>query len=147
MLKFELKSENALNRDLLKRRTIQECIYDLALAGLTSTPTIRDHAIKDTSVFRSRLNPAGTGKLRIELNNRLRVAVTIRICTTYRELLTSSRRQRAFSAGAWPQLLPRASTGTKDFKAPEIRYVSHADQSQGQVKGTDASCSPDFEQL
>ena len=41
----------------------------------------------------------------------------------YRELLNSPRWQRAFNAGARPQRLLWASTGTKDPKASDVLYV------------------------
>jgi transaldolase len=41
----------------------------------------------------------------------------------YRELLGSPRWQRAFNAGARPQRLLWASTGTKDPKAPDVLYI------------------------
>ena len=46
-----------------------------------------------------------------------------RIYRTYRELLNSPRWQRAFNAGARPQRLLWASTGTKDPKASDTLYV------------------------
>jgi len=75
------------------------------------------------SVFISRWDSAVMGKVPTELNNQLGIAMANRIYTTYRELLSSSRWQRAFNAGARPQRLLWASTGTKDPKASDILYV------------------------
>jgi len=75
------------------------------------------------SVFISRWDSAVTGKVPVELNNQLGIAMANRIYRTYRELLTSSRWQRAFNAGARPQRLLWASTGTKDPIASDILYV------------------------
>jgi transaldolase len=75
------------------------------------------------SVFISRWDSAIMGKVPTELNNQLGIAMANRIYTTYRELLSSSRWQRAFNAGARPQRLLWASTGTKDSKASDILYV------------------------
>jgi len=47
----------------------------------------------------------------------------MRTYQAYRSLLESSRWQRVFNAGAQPQRLLWASTGTKDPKASDILYV------------------------
>jgi transaldolase len=57
------------------------------------------------------------------LNNRLGIAVAGQVYRTYRELLTTPRWQRIFNAGARPQRLLWASTGTKDPKAADTLYV------------------------
>jgi transaldolase len=75
------------------------------------------------SVFISRWDSAVTGKVPAELNNQLGIAMANRIYRTYREILTSNRWQRAFNAGARPQRLLWASTGTKDASASDILYV------------------------
>ena len=46
-----------------------------------------------------------------------------RIYKSYRDLLDSPRWQRAFNAGARPQRLLWASTGTKDPKASDVLYI------------------------
>jgi len=66
------------------------------------------------SVFVSRWDGAVMGKVPEALRNRLGIAVAQRIYKTYQELLASPRWQRAFNAGARPQRLLWASTGTKD---------------------------------
>jgi transaldolase len=75
------------------------------------------------SVFVSRWDGAVAGKVPPALNNRLGIAMANRAYTAYRELLGSPRWQRAFNAGARPQRLLWASTGTKDPKASDGLYV------------------------
>jgi transaldolase len=75
------------------------------------------------SVFISRWDAAVVGKVPAELNNQLGIAVAGRTYKAYRELMTSSRWQRAYNAGARPQRLLWASTGTKDPKASDVLYV------------------------
>lgn len=75
------------------------------------------------SVFISRWDAAVVGKVPAELNNRLGIAVAHRTYKAYREVLSTGRWQRAFSAGARPQRLLWASTGTKDPKASDVLYI------------------------
>jgi transaldolase len=75
------------------------------------------------SVFVSRWDGAVAGKVPSALNNQLGIAVANRAYKAYRELLDSPRWQRAFNAGARPQRLLWASTGTKDPKAPDVLYI------------------------
>ena len=75
------------------------------------------------SVFVSRWDTAVAGKVPATLTNQLGIAVAKRTYKAYRELLGSSRWQRVFNAGARPQRLLWASTGTKDPKASDILYV------------------------
>ena len=75
------------------------------------------------SLFISRWDVAVTGKVPAELNNRLGIAVAKRTYKAYRDLLTSERWMRAYNAGARPQRLLWASTGTKDPKASDVLYV------------------------
>jgi len=72
------------------------------------------------SLFISRWDVAVTGKVPAELNNRLGIAVAKRTYKAYRDLLTSPRWMRAYNAGARPQRLLWASTGTKDPKASDV---------------------------
>jgi transaldolase len=87
-------------------------------AGLT--PDIRSVA----SIFISRWDVAVTGKVSQALNNRLGIAVAKRAYKTYLALLSSPRWMRVYNAGARPQRLLWASTGTKDPKAPDVLYVN-----------------------
>jgi transaldolase len=75
------------------------------------------------SLFVSRWDVAVSGKVPGELTNRLGIAVAQRTYKAYRELLASSRFQRAANAGARAQRLLWASTGTKDPNAPDTLYV------------------------
>src|SRR5436853_4298768 len=75
------------------------------------------------SVFVSRWDAAVAGKVPPELTNRLGIAVANRIYKAYRDLLTSPRWQRTYNAGARPQRLLWASTGTKDPKASDVLYI------------------------
>jgi transaldolase len=75
------------------------------------------------SVFISRWDGAVVGKIDDSLRNRLGIAVAMRTYKAYRDLLASPRWQRAFNAGARPQRLLWASTGTKDPKASDVLYI------------------------
>jgi transaldolase len=75
------------------------------------------------SVFISRWDVAVTGKTPGALQNRLGIAIAMRTYKAYRSLLDSARWQRVFNAGARPQRLLWASTGTKDPRASDILYV------------------------
>ena len=75
------------------------------------------------SVFVSRWDAAVSSKVPATLNNQLGIAVANRTYKAYRELLGSPRWERAYNAGARPQRLLWASTGTKDPKAPDVLYV------------------------
>jgi transaldolase len=75
------------------------------------------------SMFISRWDVAVAGKVPEALNNRLGIAIAGRIYKTYLELLNKPRWQRAYNAGARPQRLLWASTGTKDPKASDILYI------------------------
>ena len=58
-----------------------------------------------------------------ELRNRLGIAVATQTYAAYRELLASERWRRLQEAGAEPQRLLFASTGTKDPAASDVLYV------------------------
>jgi transaldolase len=75
------------------------------------------------SVFVSRWDTAVAGKVPDQLLNELGIAVAKRTYAAYRELLDSPRWQRAANAGARPQRLLWASTGTKDPHASDVLYV------------------------
>ncbi|HEX4827829.1 MAG TPA: transaldolase [Xanthobacteraceae bacterium] len=86
-------------------------------AGLK--PDVRSVA----SVFISRWDVAVTGKVPEALNDRLGIAIAKRTYKAYLGLLSSPRWMRAYNAGARPQRLLWASTGTKDPKASDVLYV------------------------
>jgi transaldolase len=75
------------------------------------------------SIFVSRWDVAVAGKVPPDLCNKLGIAIGQQAFRAYSQLLESSRWRRAFNAGARPQRLLFASTGTKDPKASDILYV------------------------
>jgi transaldolase len=75
------------------------------------------------SLFVSRWDAAIAGKVPAVLNNKLGIAIAKRTYRAYRELLDSPRWQRIYNAGARPQRLLWASTGTKDPKASDVLYM------------------------
>jgi len=75
------------------------------------------------SVFVSRWDAAVVGKVPAALNNRLGIAMAKRTYNAYRDLLGSPGWERIYNAGARPQRLLWASTGTKDPKAPDVLYI------------------------
>jgi transaldolase len=75
------------------------------------------------SVFISRWDAAVMDRVPESLRDRLGIAMGGRIYKSYRDLLDSPRWQRAFNAGARPQRLLWASTGTKDPKASDVLYI------------------------
>jgi transaldolase len=75
------------------------------------------------SVFISRWDSAVMGKVPETLRDQLGIAIAKRTYKAYRELLASPRWQQAFNAGACPQRLLWASTGTKDPKASDVLYI------------------------
>jgi transaldolase len=75
------------------------------------------------SVFISRWDAAAKDRVPAELQNQLGIAIAMRTYKAARDLLTSAKWQRVYNAGARPQRLLWASTGTKDPSASEILYV------------------------
>ena len=75
------------------------------------------------SLFVSRWDAAVKDAVSPEYQNRLGIAVSMRAYKAYRDLLASGRWKKLEAAGAHPQRLLWASTGTKDPKAPETLYV------------------------
>ena len=75
------------------------------------------------SLFVSRWDSALKGEVSPHLQNRLGIAIAMRTYKAYRDLLASARWQRLAKAGALPQRLLFASTGTKDPAASDTLYV------------------------
>ena len=75
------------------------------------------------SVFISRWDAAVAGKVPAALANKLGIAIAGRTYKAARDLLGSPRWQRSYNAGARPQRLLWASTGTKDPKASDVLYI------------------------
>ena len=75
------------------------------------------------SVFISRWDVAVAERVPAQLVNALGLAIGRSTYHAYSKLLGSDRWRQAFNAGARPQRLLFASTGTKDPKASDILYV------------------------
>jgi transaldolase len=75
------------------------------------------------SIFVSRWDVAVKDKVPGSLVNRLGIAIAGRTYKAYRDLLASPRWRKLAQAGALPQRLLWASTGTKDPNAPDTLYV------------------------
>ncbi len=75
------------------------------------------------SVFISRWDAAVASKVPDALRNQLGIAIAKRTYKAARALLSSPRWQRIYNAGARPQRLLWASTGTKDPQASDVLYI------------------------
>ncbi len=75
------------------------------------------------SLFVSRWDKAVSGEVPAHLRNRLGIVIAARAYRAYRELLVSPRWRKLAAAGARPQRLLWASTGTKDPEASETLYI------------------------
>jgi transaldolase len=75
------------------------------------------------SVFISRWDAAVAGKVPDTLRNQLGIAIAKRTYKAARGLFSSPRWQRIYNAGARPQRLLWASTGTKDPQASDVLYI------------------------
>jgi transaldolase len=75
------------------------------------------------SLFVSRWDVAVAGEGPPTLRNRLGIAIAKRAYHVYREVLASPRWRQLAAAGARPQRLLWASTGTKDASASDTLYV------------------------
>jgi transaldolase len=84
---------------------------------------LNPHVGSVASIFVSRWDVAVAGKVPPALTNKLGIAVGQQAFRAYSQLLESSRWRRVFNAGARPQRLLFASTGTKDPKASDILYI------------------------
>ena len=76
------------------------------------------------SLFVSRWDVAANKTLPKEMHNQLGIAVGKQTYRAYRDLLASPRWRKLADAGAKPQRLLWASTGTKDPAAPDTLYVA-----------------------
>lgn len=75
------------------------------------------------SLFISRWDAAVKDEVSPAYHNRLGIAIAMRTYEAYRKLLGSERWKKLAQAGARPQRLLWASTGTKDATAPDTLYV------------------------
>ncbi|MEO8411294.1 MAG: transaldolase [Propionivibrio sp.] len=75
------------------------------------------------SLFISRWDVAIQEEVAPQYHNRLGIAIAMRCYQAYRDLLNGVRWQKLATAGAHPQRLLWASTGTKDPKVADTLYV------------------------
>ncbi len=75
------------------------------------------------SMFISRWDVAVTGKVPEKLRDQLGIVIAKRTFAAYCTLIDSPRCQRILNAGARPQRLLWASTGTKDPSASDLLYI------------------------
>jgi len=75
------------------------------------------------SIFVSRWDVAIKDRVPAELRNRLGIAIAMQTYQAYRALLAGARWQKLAAAGARPQRVLWASTGTKDKAARDVLYV------------------------
>jgi transaldolase len=115
------------------------------------------------SLFVSRWDKAVADTMPPALRNRLGIAMGQRTYRAYRELLASPRWRKLAAAGARPQRLLWASTGTKDPQASDTLYVEalaapdtidtlpektlRAFADHGELRGTMAEDGGDAEQV
>src|SRR5207245_1887710 len=76
------------------------------------------------SVFISRWDAAVLDTAPDALRDQLGIAIAKRTYASYRARLSSLRWQRVYNAGARPQRLLWASTGTKDPRASDVLYIT-----------------------
>ena len=81
------------------------------------------HVRSVASLFVSRWDVAVKDVVPQKLRNRLGIAIARRTYKAYRDLLASARWQALVAAGALPQRLLWASTGTKDPDASDTLYI------------------------
>jgi transaldolase len=75
------------------------------------------------SLFVSRWDVGVKEEISPQFHNRLGIAIAMRTYKAYRDMLASERWQKLAHAGARPQRLLWASTGTKDPAAPDALYI------------------------
>ena len=76
------------------------------------------------SLFVSRWDVAVNPEISPQFHNRLGIAIAMRTYQAYRDLLVSERWQKLALAGARPQRLLWASTGSKDPTVPDTLYIT-----------------------
>jgi transaldolase len=84
---------------------------------------LRPDVASVASVFVSRWDTAVVEKVPEELRSQLGIAMAKRTYKAYRRVLGSPRWQRIYNAGARPQRLLWASTGTKDPAVSDVLYI------------------------
>ena len=114
-----------VNVTLLFSRDQYEAAAEAYLRGIERRITARlnPQVGSVASIFISRWDAAVVGKVPERLNNRLGISIAGRIYKAYLDLLSNPRWERAYNAGAKPQRLLWASTGTKDPTASDTLYI------------------------
>lgn len=114
-----------INVTLLFSREQYQAAADAFLRGVERRVTagLPPEVGSVASVFISRWDAAVKDRVPAALRNQLGIAIGKRTYQAYRALLGSPRWQRAFNAGARPQRLLWASTGTKDPGASDVLYI------------------------
>ncbi len=84
---------------------------------------LRSDIASVASMFVSRWDAAVADRVPEALRGKLGIAMAERTYQAYRSLLRSPRWQRIYNAGARPQRLLWASTGSKDPRSSDLRYV------------------------
>jgi transaldolase len=114
-----------VNVTLLFSRDQYEAAAEAYLRGIERriTAGLNPQVGSVASMFISRWDAAVVGKVPERLNNRLGIAIAGRIYKAYLDLLSNPRWERAYNAGAKPQRLLWASTGTKDPEASDTLYI------------------------
>jgi Transaldolase len=94
------------------------------------------------SIFVSRWDTAVKDKVPADLQNKLGIAIGRRAYKAYREVLASPRLQKLVAAGAHPQRLLWASTGTKDPAAPTRCTSRRSPPPTPSTRSPTRPCSP-----
>jgi len=111
-----------LSMEFLIGRSLTNNITNLLLSPLAAAG-LEPEVGSVASVFISRWDAAVKGRVPEALRNQLGIEIAKRTYKAYRNLLGSPRWQRVFNAGARPQRLLWASTGTKDPEASDVLYI------------------------
>jgi transaldolase len=108
--------------ELLRAHRVKRVIDVRSIPRSRHNPQF-NRVIRLASVFISRWDKATMEKVPGELRDKLGIAVAERTYKAYRQLLDSERWLRLANAGARPQRLLWASTGTKDATASDVLYI------------------------
>ena len=115
-----------INVTLLFSRAQYEAVAEAYMRGVERRieAGLDPHVRSVASLFVSRWDVASNEQLPVELHNTLGIAVARQTYRAYRKVLASARWQKLAVAGAQPQRLLWASTGTKDPKASDTLYIN-----------------------
>jgi transaldolase len=114
-----------VNVTLLFSREQYEAAAEAYMKGIERRLNDGKSAVVESvaSLFVSRWDTGVRETVSPEYQNRLGIAIAMRTYKAYRDLLASERWKKLAGAGAHPQRLLWASTGTKDPLVPESLYV------------------------